>query len=319
MANARIDTHQHIIPPAYRRELDNRGLTAGGWPTPQWSKTDALALMDSSSIGTGILSVSSPGVHLGSDADARNLAREVNSYTAELVKDRPDRFGHFASVPLPDIDGSLAEIAYAFDELAADGVVLMSNAHGKYLGDADLEPVWSELDARRAVVFVHPTMPPISMLNGMPSPLLDFPFDTTRTAVHMVANGVFRRHKNLRVILAHAGGFLPFAAYRFTGAAQFNSEITPAEIYEDLSRFHLDTALSSTPVSLPSLLAFANPAHITYGSDFPFAPSSALFDGMLDSYPLTEQQRYAVDRGNALTLFPRLSLDPPTEVICHGR
>ncbi|WP_328715291.1 amidohydrolase family protein [Nocardia salmonicida] len=304
---SRIDTHQHAIPPVYRRLLDERGLTAGGWPTPAWSPKAALALMDSSSIGTGILSVSSPGVHLRSGVEGRTIARDVNTYTAELMKDRPDRFGHFASVPLPDVDGALDEVAYALDELGADGIVLMSNAEGKYLGHKDFEPLWEELDARHAVVLIHPTSPPMDILDGMPSPILDFPFDTTRTAVHMVANGVFRRHKRVRVILSHGGGFLPYAAFRFIGAAQFNPGIASEEIFEDLQRFYLDTALSSTPVAMPSLLAFADPTHITYGSDFPYVPSSKLFDAMLDHHPLSEQQRSAIDRGNALALFPRLA------------
>ena len=306
MTTGRIDTHQHVIPPTYRRLLEDRGLTAGGWPTPLWSPDEALALMDSSHIATGILSVSSPGVHLGPGI-GRATAREVNTYTAELVKNRPDRFGHFASVPLPDVDGALEEAAHALDELGADGIVLMSNADGKYLGDPLFEPLWEELDSRAAVVFIHPTSPPMQMLTGMPSPLLDFPFDTTRTAVHMVAKGVFRRHKRIRVILSHGGGFLPYAAYRFVGAAQFNPEIAPEEIFEDLQRFYFDTALSSTPVSMPSLLAFADPTRITYGSDFPFAPNSRLFDTMLETYPMSDEQRFAIDRGNALALFPRLN------------
>lgn len=306
MTAGRIDTHQHVIPPNYRLLLDDRGLTAGGWPTPRWSPDEALALMDSSDIATGILSVSSPGVHLGAGTGGRAIARAVNTYTAELVKNRPDRFGHFASLPLPDIDGALEEAAHALDELGADGIVLMSNADGKYLGDPIFEPLWEELDSRAAVVFIHPTSPPMQMLTGMPSPILDFPFDTTRTAVHMVAKGVFRRHKRIRVILSHGGGFLPYAAYRFVGAAQFNPEIAPEEIFEDLQRFYFDTALSSTPASMPSLLAFADPTRITYGSDFPFAPSSRLFDTMLETYPMSDEQRFAIDRGNALALFPRL-------------
>lgn len=304
---ARIDTHQHLIPPAYRALLDQRGLTAGGWPTPDWDPAAAIAMMDAESIATGILSLSAPGVHFGDDAEARALARAVNDYGAELVKDRPDRFGQFACLPLPDVDGALAEAAYAFDELHADGVVLLSNIHGRYLGDPAYEPLWAELDARAAVVFVHPTEPPIPMLDGMPSPLLDYPFDTTRTAVHMVVHGVISRHTRIKVILSHAGGFLPYAAYRFLGAALFNPGTTPEGIGADLRRFYFDTALSSTPTAMPSLLAFADPAHITYGSDFPFAPSSHLFNVMLDNSPLDDTQHHAINRGNAEALFPRLA------------
>lgn len=305
----RIDTHQHVIPPFYRTLLDQRGLTAGGWPTPDWSVDAAIAMMEAEGIATGILSVSAPGVHFGDDGEARELARAVNEYGATLVRDRPGRFGLFASLPLPDIEGAVAEARHALDELKADGVILLSNAAGTYLGAPEFEPLWAELDARAAVVFIHPTEPPIPMLHGLPSPLLDYPFDTTRTAVHMVANGVLRRHRRVKVILSHAGGFLPYAAYRFVGAAGFNPGVTAETMMEDMRSFWFDTALSSSPSALPSLLAFADPGRITYGSDFPFAPSSHHFNQMLDEHPFTAGERRAIDRGNAEVLFPRLRHD----------
>ena len=310
---ARIDVHQHLFPPTYRALLDERGLSAGGWPAPDWDARSAIAMMDRRSIATGVLSLSAPGVHFGDDAEARALARDINELGAELVKDRPDRFGQFAALPLPDVEGALAETAYAFDELHADGVVLLSNAHGRYLGDKEFDPLWAELDARSAVVFIHPTAPPMQMLDGLPSPLLDFPFDTTRTALHMVANGVMSRYTRVKVILSHAGGFLPYAALRFAGAAQFVPGTTPEGIVADLRRFYFDTALSGTPYALPSLLAFAEPGHVLYGSDFPFAVEKwgVQFDAGLDEYPdWRPGQLSAVDRGNAEALFPRLAATP---------
>jgi predicted TIM-barrel fold metal-dependent hydrolase len=307
-APARIDTHQHLIPPAYREILDDRGLTAGGWPTPAWDPQAAIAMMDQELIATGVLSLSAPGVHLTDDAEGRALARQVNEYHAELVKSRPDRFGQLACLPLPDVDGAMTEAIYALDVLHADGVVLLSNAGGKYLGDPDYEALWDELDARSAVVFIHPTEPPIKMLKGLPSPLLDYPYDTTRTAIHMVANGVMSRHTRMKVILSHGGGFVPFAAYRLAGAALFNPGTTADGIIADLKRFYFDTALSATPTALPSLLAFADPARITFGSDFPFAPNSGhQFTETLDAYPMDEKLRHAINRGNAEKLFPRLA------------
>ena len=311
MTAARIDVHQHLIPPGYAALLTEHGASAGGWPMPGWDPQSAIAMMDRRSIATGVLSLSAPGVHFGDDAAARALARSVNEYGAELVKDRPDRFGQFAVVPLPDVDGAVAEAVYALDELHADGVVLLSNAHGQYLGDKAFAPLWAELDARSAVVFIHPTEPPMARLEGLPSPLLDFPFDTTRTALHLVANGVMSRHTRMKVILSHAGGFLPYAAVRFTGTAQFVPGATPESILTDLRRFYFDTALSATPYSLPSLLAFAAPGHVFYGSDFPFAVEEwgAVFDAGLDDYPSWQPgQLDAVNRGNAEALFPRLAL-----------
>ncbi|MFJ6541680.1 amidohydrolase family protein [Streptomyces sp. NPDC091385] len=257
-------------------------------------------------------SVTSPGVHLGDDADARELARAVNEYGAEVVKDRPDRFGHFASIPLPDVDAAVAEAVYALDVLGADGVVLMSNAHGKYLGDADFEPLWAELDRRSANVFVHPAQPPMTLLPGTPAPLADYVFDTTRTALNMVLNGVMDRYRNVRVILSHGGGFLPYAAYRFSGltATVVDPERDAEDIVRALKRFYFDTALSASPSALPSLLAFAEPGHVLYGSDWPFAPTEAgsYYNHFLETYPdFAPGQAAAVNRGNAEALFPRLT------------
>ncbi|QBJ89054.1 hypothetical protein D0Z67_01075 [Streptomyces seoulensis] len=137
-------------------------------------------MMDQQGIATGVMSVTSPGIHPGDDA--RDLARAVNEYGAEVVGDHPDRFGHFASIPLPDMDAAVAEAVYALDVLGADGVVLMSNAHGKYLGDPDFEPLWAELDRRAANAFVHPSRPPMPLLPGTPAPLADYVFDTALSA-----------------------------------------------------------------------------------------------------------------------------------------
>ncbi|GAA0508389.1 MULTISPECIES: amidohydrolase family protein [Streptomyces] len=307
---ARIDVHQHIVPPLWAETLAAHGLDSGGWAIPAWSPTSALAMMDQQGIAAGVLSVTSPGIHLGSDAQARDLARAVNEYGADVVRDHPGRFGHFASVPLPDVDAALAETAHALDTLGADGVVLMSNAHGRYLGDPDFEPLWAELDRRGATVFVHPAQPPMPLLPGTPAPLADYVFDTTRTALNLVLNGVMSRYPNLRVILSHGGGFLPYAAYRFSGlASTVDRERNAEDLLRDLKRFYFDTALSASPSALPALLAFAEPGHVLYGSDWPFAPQDAgtYYNHYLETYPdYAPGQAEAIDRGNAEALFPRL-------------
>ena len=270
-------------------------------------------MMDEQAISTAVVSVSAPGVHFGDDRQARSMARSVNEYVAEMVKDRPDRFGQFASVPLPDVDGAVAEAVHALDELRADGVVLLSNADGRYLGDPALEPLWAELNARAAVVFVHPTEVPAPRLPGIPAPVVDFTFDTTRTAVQLALNGVMSRHADVKVILSHAGGFLPYVAHRVAvTAATVKPALTADAVLADLRRFHFDTALSASPTALPSLLAFAAPGHVLYGSDWPFAPvaAGAYFNGRLEGYrDWRPGQLHAVRRGNAQALFPRLAHD----------
>jgi aminocarboxymuconate-semialdehyde decarboxylase len=240
------------------------------------------------------------------------MARRVNEYTADLVAKRPDRFGNFATLPVPDVDGALRELEHALDTLRADGVILLANYAGKYLGDAAFEPLWAELDRRRAIVFVHPGQPPLPTAAGVAGPLVDYPFDTTRTAVQLVLNGILDRYPGAPIILAHAGGFLPYASHRFAELARvFRPDAaSPADIVASFQRFYFDTALSSGPAALPSLNAFAGSRRILFGSDFPYAPAEigAYFTAKLDAYDgLTADEHRSIGDGNARTLFPRLA------------
>ncbi|QND83216.1 2-amino-3-carboxymuconate 6-semialdehyde decarboxylase [Chromobacterium vaccinii] len=309
-ATQRIDVHQHVVPPFWAEALPAHGGDPSGWKSPEWSPQSAIAFMDSQGIATGALSLTAPGVQGWSGQSKRDMARRVNEYTAGLVEHRPDRFGNFATVPLPDIEGSLREIEFAFDALKADGVVLLSNYRGQYLGDPAFEPVWAELNRRRATVFIHPGKPAIDAIAGMPSPLVDYPFDTTRTAVQMVLNGTLARHPDVNVILSHAGGFLPYASHRFAELAQGVRNDVPAteELLRLFQRFYFDTALASSPAALPSLTAFAGAGRILYGSDYPYAPASvgASFTAELDACAeLSPAEHAAINHRNALALFPR--------------
>lgn len=302
----RIDTHHHLVPPAYAAWLKARGLDAGGLPIPDWSEEGALDMLEAAGIQTGILSVSTPGVHLGDDAEAREKAREVNEFAAALVARHPGRLGFFATLTLPDVEGAMAEAAHALDVLKADGVVLLANVRGTYLGDPAWEPLMALLHARKAVVFVHPSELPCAPVPGIPPFAADFLLDTTRAAIHYAQSGALERYPDLKIILSHAGGFLPYAAERVARICSPDGQ-NPGGIAR-LRRFYFDTALSSSTYALPALLAFADPTHITYGSDWPYAPKARglHFAQMLDEFPLTSAQREAIDRGNALRLFPRL-------------
>src|SRR6266481_3240972 len=315
----RIDVHQHVVPPFWAKAIPNHGGDPSGPRSgdpssivlPQWSPDSAIDLMDSQEIATGILSLTAPGIVGWDKSERRELARRVNEYTADLVAKRPDRFGNFATVPLPDVDGALSELEYAFDTLRADGVILLGNYAEKYLGDAVFEPLWAELDRRQAVVFLHPGLP-LPPAAGVAGPLVDYPFDTTRTAAQLVLNGIVDRYPRARIILAHAGGFLPYASHRFAELAHvFRPDAArPADILASFQRFYLDTALSSSPAALPSLQAFAENRRILFGTDFPFAPAdvAAYFTAKLDGYDgLTADEQRAISHRNAWTLFPHLA------------
>ena len=312
-ARRRIDVHQHVVPPAYAAWLRAKGLhDAGGREIPAWSAEDALAVMDAHDVATAILSVSTPGVRVDPSergaAEARAMARSVNEFAATVVRDHPGRFGFFATLTLPDVDGALAELAYAFDVLGAAGVILLANTLGRYLGDAADEPLLAELDRRHAVVFVHPSTLPGPTVPGVPAFAADFLLDTTRAAYRLVQNGALRRFPNLKIILSHAGGFVPYASHRLMAALLAEGGRTPADVLDDLRSFYFDTALSGSPAALPSLLAFAKPGRVLFGSDWPYAPAPVVsyFTGQLDAYEALDADGHAaIDRGNAAALFPR--------------
>jgi 6-methylsalicylate decarboxylase len=305
----RIDTHHHIVPAFYRNWLEKHGYTAGGMPIPQWSVDSALSFMDAHKIAAAIFSVSTPGAYIGNAVETREMARALNIETAQIVAKNPARFGFFATLCLPDVDGSIDEAGRAFDELKADGIVLMTNTDGVYMGDPSLEPLMGLLNKHSAVIFLHPGALPAELAAGVPAYVADFLLDTVRTAVSICKADWFEKFPNVRFILSHAGGFVPFAAYRIARACAPGGDATLG--LERLKRFYMDTAVASSPTSLPSLFAFADTSRITFGSDLPYANATraGAFTSMLDAYPIDANLRSAITRENALRLFPRLGRD----------
>jgi predicted TIM-barrel fold metal-dependent hydrolase len=261
----RIDVHHHLVPPFWVETSSRHCGDPSGRNSPAWSPAALLAFMDTQQIATAVLSLDASSATGWQGEAGRDTARRVNELGAELVAWRPDRFGSFATLPLPDIDAALREIEYAFDTLGADGVVLLSNYAGRYLGDPVFDPLWAELDRREAVVFVHPAKPPIPVMEGVPAPIVDYPFDTTRTAVLLVMNGVMARCTQVKIILSHAGGFLPYHAHRFAELASIvRTDVSASTgLLENFRSFYFDTALSSSPALLCALRSFALPAHLT--------------------------------------------------------
>jgi 6-methylsalicylate decarboxylase len=311
----RIDTHHHVIPPDYRKALRKAGLVeAGGRELPEWSVETSLQAMADLNVSTAILSVSTPGTaFLPNPGDATALARDLNDYTAALAAAHPDRFGFFATVPLPHVDEAVAETMRSLDELHADGVVLLANNAGTYLGEDGQESLFAALNERSAVVFIHPAELPGPTVPGIPPFAADFLLDTTRAAYLLVRNGICSNYPSIRFILSHAGGFVPYASHRMAVAIMADTGRSWADVLDDFTGFYFDTALSSSAAALPTLLAFAKPDHITFGSDWPYAPTAAgkLFAAGLETYAgIDTDTRAAIERTNALALFPRLGAAP---------
>ncbi|MFJ5775197.1 amidohydrolase family protein [Streptomyces sp. NPDC093094] len=311
-----IDVHAHFVTPSYVEAAVAAGHTRpDGMPGyPHWSAEEHLGLMDRTGIRASLLSVSSPGTHFGDDRAARALSREVNEYAAAVVREHPGRFGHFASLPLPDIDGSLTELAHALDVLGADGVTVETNAHGTYLGDARFEPLWQELDRRGAVVFVHPTSPRCheAVSVGRPRPMLEFIFDSARTVSDLVFNGVLTRHPDIQWVFTHGGGTLPVLADRlelFRTVFHDSAPGTPP-VPEQLRALWFDMAGTPFPHQVPALSAALGTERLLYGSDYCWTPAAAV-DAQIasvDGAPQPQGDTWrALTTRNATRLLPRLA------------
>lgn len=315
---SRIDVHAHYLPEIYRRAAEAAGQgKADGMPTPlpTWDLDSALGSMDRLGIGAAVLSISSPGVHFGDDAAARSLARAVNEEGAKAVSLHPRRFGLFASLPLPDVDGALREIEYAFDVLKADGIALKTNCQGIYMGDQRFDPIFAELHRRRAVVFMHPTSPYCpacqSSLN-YPAPFIEFMFETTRAVTHLVFSNTLSRYRDMQWIIPHAGAALPTLSDRIAGMAPIitgGGAPNTEQVLAELRRLHYDLAGHAIPKMIDSLLEVTDVQHLLYGSDWPFTPEASvgkLANKIDESKRFDAKTRKLILRDNALALLPRL-------------
>jgi 6-methylsalicylate decarboxylase len=309
-----IDVHHHAIPPVYREALGRAGLVdpIPGVDYPAWSVAQTLELMDRHGIAVAVLSITEPGVHFADVSVARKLAREVNEFYAELIRERPHRFGAFAAMPLPDVDAALEELTYAIDVLGLDGVGMMTNYGGRYLGDERFDPVLAELARRELPVFVHPASPPTTEQLGLPVSLYEFTFDTTRTVANLLYRGTLDRYPELRMILSHAGGAVPFLAKRLTYGPTITGALAggpPRDAIASLERLYYDTAMSASQYALPSLRALVDPSHILLGTDYPFMPEETTVEtlaGLEEFDGFDAADRAAIARDNAMGLFARL-------------
>ena len=310
----RIDVHHHIIPERYAEALDEAGYSmVAGVERPPWSAELSLEVMDKHGIEMAIGSISAPGVHLGDDAKAATLARICNEATAELIARHPTRFGGFAVLPLPYLDGALMELEYALDTLGLDGVVLLaSQSDGRYLGDPAFDELLAELDRRETTTFIHPAIPASlpHIRVDIPVFAMEFTFDTTRAVFNLAYTGALERYPNIRFILSHAGGTVPYLAWRFSLLWLREPELlerAPKGAMHYLQQLYYDTALSANPHALRSLGELVGPDHILFGSDYPFAPepiTGVTVEGVRAFDGFDDAAREQVERGNALRLLP---------------
>jgi 6-methylsalicylate decarboxylase len=308
----RIDTHHHILPPTYLAEERDRILrTVRTDPSfLQWSPERSIEEMDRNGVATAVTSISAPGIWFGDHACGRRLARACNEYGARMASDHPNRFGMFAAIPLPDIEGSLTEIEYAMDVLRLDGIGLMTSYGEKWPGDASFAPVFEELNHRKAVVYFHPTAAYCCpTIPDIAPAMIEFPTDTTRAITSLLFSGTFSRCPDIRFIFSHGGGTLPMLAMRLSRVLTLSAwkhvaaRISQGAMHE-FGRLYYDIESAANEVSMAALLKLVPVTQLLFGSDYPFWPISSDLDALL-ALGLSPSDLAAIERENAQRLFPK--------------
>lgn len=310
-ATRRIDIHHHFLPPSFVDALVQTGHPAAAQAQAlTWSPERSLAMMDGAGIETAIVSLSLPGASFAEAADPAALARQCNEYAAQMITDHPGRFGAFASLPMMDAQAALDEIAYALDTLKLDGVTLLSNVCGRYLGDADFDPLLTELNRRRAIVFLHPNQAPGPGFNDF----VEFPHEVTRALASLTESGGIERYTRIRYILAYGGGTIPFIASRVTvvGMDVFGNFLKTMVRYlqrvRTMQRMSYDLTATTDPYAWRALYGHTKPTRILMGSNYPWTSPAAFARqqaALRDFEELDLPQLESIERGNALKLFPR--------------
>ena len=304
----RIDVHHHVTPPTWLDAV--KSMKQDNPPMANWSVQKTLDDMDKGGVATAITSPTTPQVTGLDAATAARVARESNEYAKKLESDHPGRFGTFAMLPLPHVDESLKEIAYAFDTLKVDGVGIMTSYGDKWLGYAEFDPVWAELNRRKATVYTHPTGANccVNLVRGIDAAYLEFGTDTTRSIFSVLFSGTSQKYPDINFIWSHGGGALTAFAERFqwqlVNTPPYRGKITLEQMNGELKRFYYDTAAISGAVTLGALNELVTSSQIVYGTDFPYRTAADHTKGVTAFFKGDDLKK--VDRENALKLVPRL-------------
>jgi len=308
-----IDTHHHIFPPGLQDWLMNRGILPrdrSTWPNwARWSLDETIEMMETVGMLGAVASQPAPlSLFPGAD-EAREWTRIINESSAAVVRDNPKRFGFFAYLPLNHPEVMIEEAAYALDELDADGVMCITHSGDKYLGHPDFAELLSELNRRKATLFLHPDRLDLPSPEGVPYWLTDFMLATTRTALSLIVSGALDRNPDLSIILSHAGGFLPYIHGRIFHLDETEGR-DGAKVAEGLRRFHYDTALPMSPYATAPLLQAALPDKILFGTDWPQVPTEGIakqVEDMRGDEEMDSALRLKIMSENARALFPRFA------------
>jgi predicted TIM-barrel fold metal-dependent hydrolase len=302
-----IDVHHHFAPPAWIAEVKGRPLLQPANTT--WTPARSIEDMDRGGVAAALVSITNPGLWFGDAAATRRVTRACNEFGAKLMQDHPTRFGLFAAMPLPDVDGTLMEIEYAYDTLKADGIALFTSYGDIWLGNGKFRPVMEELNRRKAVVHVHPTAANCcrNLEYGAAPGSIEYGTDTTRAMIGVTFSGDAARFTDIRIIWSHAGGSAPFLAGRIDGGSRNAPERMPGGFIHEAKKFYYDTAGATNRGALASLLQLVPSSQVLFGTDFPPGGTSAEISKALAEVGFfSEGDLRLIERENAVKLFPRL-------------
>ncbi len=287
MAQQTIDVHSHNVLPEFTEFLERHGAAMEEtFPLPKWDVNSHLAFMEDAGIGKAILSMPAPQPYYGDADECARIVRFYNEASARLKADYPGKFLFCASLPLPDVEAAIEEAVYALDTLGADGIKLATNSRGQYVGDEALDPLMEVLNKRKAVVILHPHKPsPVNegIIATAPLAIYEYPAETTRTVIHMIARNVPARYPEIRFVIPHCGSFLPLAIPRMKAilpAMQAKGYMQPVDWEANLVHLYYDLAGGATPEVVKSLLTITTPDHLLYGSDYPYQPAEVLTESL---------------------------------------
>ena len=309
MAATRIDVHHHLFPPPFVADLVGREHYLARGVARHWTPQTSLDDMDAAGIATAFTSITAPGLAFIARERLCAANRACNEFGARMVVDHPQRFGLFASLPLPNVDDALREIAYALDEIEADGIGVFTSYSGKWLGDPAFAPVMDELDRRGAVVYVHPTVADCcrNLLPGVADWVLEYPFDTTRAIASLLFGGTLARCPRIRFVFAHVGGVLPLVAEHLVRAAAVDATLAamaPLGVRAHLRGLHYDTALRMHPAGMRAALQLVDPSQLLLGTDAPLRRSADQL-AELHAADLADDVVNMIEGGNARRLLDR--------------
>jgi len=243
---------------------------------------------------------------LSSGGNDGALCRKYNEYMAKLVSDYPGRFGMFTSLPFPDVDGSLKELAHGFDVLKADGVRLGTSYGDKWLGDPAFAPLFEELNRRKAVVYTHPGAGACCsrLVPGIGDATIELGTDTTRAIVRMIFSGSSARYPDMKMIFSHAGGTMPYLIVRLIK----DSGAVPKGFRYEAGRFYYDTAQVAGPGAMFALKNVVPVSQIIFGTDYPYISVAQTAKNLKDSGVFSAAELAQIDSGNTLRLFPKYAV-----------